>query len=308
MRRLIPLLLATCALSLGAERPPNIVLIMADDMGFSDIGCYGAEIIQTPNLDRLADEGLRFTAFYNNAKCTTTRASLLTGLYPRNGGRGISDLLTPNMLTLGEAMHHAGYHTSLSGKWHNGSEPGTRPYDRGFDEAYGLWDGCCNFFDPNQPDPEFKGGKVRFFGHNDQRITDFPDDFFTTDAFADHAIETITRFTGDPSGKPFFAYIPFTAPPLPAPRPPRRHRRLQRQIQRRLGRAAKTPPRPHRRTRPRRPQLETPRTRPRGGAVGHFTPQRLAKPPYGNLRRHGHQHGPRHRPRPRHPRQTRRRR
>ncbi|MCB1229088.1 MAG: sulfatase-like hydrolase/transferase, partial [Verrucomicrobiae bacterium] len=86
---------------------PNIILIMADDMGWSDVGCYGSEI-PTPNIDRLAVEGMQFTQFYNNAKCTTTRASLLTGLYPRNGGRGI-ELLTPNMLTLGEALKLAGY-------------------------------------------------------------------------------------------------------------------------------------------------------------------------------------------------------
>ena len=136
----------------GAADKPNIVLIMVDDMGWSDIGPYGAEIIQTPNLDRLAAEGLRFRQFYNNAKCTTTRASLLTGLYPRKGGRGIN-LLDKQMITLGEAMQMAGYKTGLSGKWHNGSQAPHRPFDRGFDKSYGLWDGCCNFFDPNQADP-----------------------------------------------------------------------------------------------------------------------------------------------------------
>jgi len=126
---------------------PNIVLIMVDDMGWSDIGCYGSEI-HTPNIDRLASEGMLFTQFYNNAKCTTTRASLLTGLYPRNGGRGQHELITKNMLTLGEAMRHAGYATGMSGKWHNGSKAGTRPCDRGFVESYGLGDGCCNFLIP----------------------------------------------------------------------------------------------------------------------------------------------------------------
>jgi len=193
---------------------PNIVLIMVDDMGWSDIGCYGSEI-HTPNIDRLAGEGLLFTQFYNNAKCTTTRASLLTGLYPRNGGRGTHELITKNMLTLGEALRAAGYATGLSGKWHNGSKEGTRPCDRGFDESYGLWDGCCNFFNPKIPDPDFKGGRVRPFGRNDEELQfeDFPDDYYTTDAFTDHAIATITRHAA--SGAPFFHYLPYTAPHYP---------------------------------------------------------------------------------------------
>lgn len=196
------------------DNRPNIILIMVDDMGWSDIGCHGSEI-ETPNIDRIAGEGMLFTQFYNNAKCTTTRASLLTGLYPRNGGKGQSELITQEMLTLGEAMRHAGYQTGMSGKWHNGKTEGTIPFDRGFDEAYGLWDGCCNFFNPKIPDPEFKGGRVRPFGHNDQLLEfdDFPDDYFTTDAFTDHAIETIKRFSA--TGKPFFHYLPYTAPHYP---------------------------------------------------------------------------------------------
>ncbi len=194
-----------------AEERPNIILIMADDMGWSDIGCFGGEIA-TPHIDRIAGEGLKFTRFYNNGKCTTTRASLLTGLYPRNGGRGI-ELLNENMLTLGEAMRLAGYQTGISGKWHNGSKAPHRPIDRGFDLSYGLWDGCSNFFDPNQPDPKFKGGRVRFFGEDDKRITEFPEDFYTTDAFTDHALVSIRKAVE--AKKPFFHYIPYTAPHYP---------------------------------------------------------------------------------------------
>ncbi|MDB4338525.1 arylsulfatase [Rubripirellula sp.] len=198
----------------NSQSRPNIVVIMVDDMGWSDIGCYGSEI-ETPNIDRLASEGLLFTQFYNNAKCTTTRASLLTGLYPRNGGRGQDELITRNMLTLGEAMRHAGYATGMSGKWHNGKKVGTRPFERGFDEAYGLWDGCCNFFNPKIPDPDFKGGRVRPFGHNDEmlELEDFPDDYYTTDAFTDHAIKTITAHSS--AGKPFLHYLSYTAPHYP---------------------------------------------------------------------------------------------
>lgn len=214
---IIAILLGTLhALPAAAEASPrpNIILIMADDMGWSDIGCYGGEI-ETPNIDRLAREGMLFTQFYNNAKCTTTRASLLTGLYPRNGGRGQHELIGKNMLTLGEAMRHAGYATGMSGKWHNGMIEGTRPCDRGFDESYGLWDGACNFFNPKIRDPEFKGGRIRTFGHNDKFLEfgDFPTDYYTTDAFSDHAVETIRRHHA--SGKPFLHYIAHTAPHYP---------------------------------------------------------------------------------------------
>jgi arylsulfatase A-like enzyme len=212
MRTRLPffILALCCALtwSRAADRRPNIVLIMADDMGFSDIGCYGSEI-QTPNLDRLASQGLRFTQFYNNAKCTTTRASLLSGMYPRNNGNNIPREIP----TIAETMRAAGYQTGMSGKWHLGNKSPQRPFDRGFDEYYGLMDGAVNFFNPAQPDPEFKGGKVRTFGHNDKLITEFPADFYTTDAFAAHAIETIKRFSK--AGKPFFLHLAFNAPHYP---------------------------------------------------------------------------------------------
>ncbi len=191
-----------------ADERPNIVLIMCDDMGWSDIGCYGGEV-QTPHLDRLASEGLRFTQFYNNAKCTTTRASILTGLYPRPQG----DLLKTNMITLGEAMRTCGYQTILSGKWHLGRSKTTHPFHRGFDEVYGLLDGCCNFFDPSMHDPPYKGGRIRFFTHNLNRVTEFPAQYYTTDAFTDHAIETVRRFAADK--KPLFLHLCYTAPHYP---------------------------------------------------------------------------------------------
>jgi arylsulfatase len=187
---------------------PNIVLIMADDMGFSDIGCYGGEI-DTPNLNRLAQQGVRFTQFYNNAKCTTTRASLVTGLYPRPRG----GLLKQNMVTIGEVLREAGYQTSLSGKWHLGSSKTTHPFHRGFDRYYGLLDGCCNFFDPSMQDPAFKGGRIRKFAHDDKPITEFPNDYYTTDAFTDHAVESIRKFSE--SGRPFFLHVCYTAPHYP---------------------------------------------------------------------------------------------
>ncbi len=193
----------------SAPARPNIVLILCDDLGYSDLGCYGGEV-HTPNIDRLAQQGMRFTQFYNCAICVATRASLLTGLHPRRGGR---KLLRKNMVTIAEVLREAGYRTSLSGKWHLGSTPPRRPIDRGFDEYYGLMDGCCNYFDPAQRDPPYKGGRVRVFAHNDQRITEFPDGFYTTDAFADHAASTIRKFAA--AGGPFFVHVCFTAPHYP---------------------------------------------------------------------------------------------
>ena len=144
----------------GADDRPNIVLIMADDMGFSDIGCYGGEI-HTPNLDRLAAEGLRFSAFYNCGRCCPTRAALMTGLYPHQVGigemtnkefdknrPGYRGFLQRNGVTIAEALRPAGYHTFMVGKWHLGKEAGMWPVDRGFERYYGIVEGAANYFKP----------------------------------------------------------------------------------------------------------------------------------------------------------------
>jgi arylsulfatase A-like enzyme len=196
----------------GNPSRPNIVLILCDDMGFSDVGCYGGEI-ETPNIDRLAKQGLRFRQFYNNAKCTTTRASLITGLYPRRKG----PLLKPNMVTIAEVLKAAGYRTALSGKWHLGNRAPRRPSDRGFDRYFGLLDGCCNYFDPSMPDPKFKGGRVRWVAKDDVRITKFPTDFYMTDAITDYAVGCIEDYAKPASGQraPFFLHVCYTAPHYP---------------------------------------------------------------------------------------------
>ncbi|MHC4404637.1 MAG: arylsulfatase [Planctomycetota bacterium] len=209
--RLSFLMVATCLASTSAateaERP-NIVLIVADDVGFSDFGCYGGEI-QTPSIDRLAREGMRFTQFYNNAVCVPTRASLYTGLYPRYVGESHRIRLTPQMVTIAEILRDAGYGTSLSGKWHLGRQPPYHPLDRGFEEYLGLLDGCCNYFNPAQRDPAFEGGRVRFWAEGRQQITEFPEDFYTTDSITTHAIQSIRRFAA--AGKPFFVNVSYTA-------------------------------------------------------------------------------------------------
>ena len=144
------------ALAVAAEKTPrpNIVVIMADDMGYSDLGCYGGEI-RTPNIDSLAEEGLRFTHFYNNALCMPTRASLLTGLYPGQVGQSdtASVLCDTTNVTLAEVLREAGYRTLMSGKWHNGHRPHELPVSRGFDRYWGLLSGCSNYFNPGLKRP-----------------------------------------------------------------------------------------------------------------------------------------------------------
>ncbi len=201
-------------------RPPNIVLIMCDDMGWSDIGCYGGEI-ETPHIDRLAAGGMRFTQFYNNAVCWTTRASLITGCYPRYPRPHLRE----SMPTIAERLKKAGYQTALSGKWHLGRTDTTHPLRRGFERFYGLLDGCCNYFDPAFRDPKYKwsitGGGYRYFADGDRRVTEFPAGFYTTDAFTDRAVKMIRAMTDNshPSpGKPhapFFLHVCYTAPHYP---------------------------------------------------------------------------------------------
>ncbi|MEE3198395.1 MAG: arylsulfatase [Planctomycetota bacterium] len=204
--RLCFVLLALLACPPLAART-NIVLILCDDMGYSDIGCYGGEI-RTPNLDRLAKEGMRFTQFYNCAKCNTTRASILTGLHPRFRAG-----LNRSMVTIGEVLGEAGYRSALSGKWHLGRGKDQHPMERGFDRYWGLLDGCCNFFNPVQRDPAFKGARVRTFGDGRKYVKSFPEDFYMTDAITDHAVESIREFArGD---APFLVHVCYTAPHYP---------------------------------------------------------------------------------------------
>lgn len=202
--------LAAPAAVAAADKRPNVVLILCDDLGFSDLGCYGGEI-RTPNLDRLAADGMKFTQFYNCAVCVTTRAALITGLHPR---RRAGRLLHADTTTLAEVLRTAGYRTSLTGKWHLGSGRPNRPTDRGFDEYYGVASGCCNYFNPAKPDPVFyNGGKRRPFLHNGKPVTEFPKNYYTTDAFTDHAVRQIEQVGKDK--RPFFLHVCYTAPHFP---------------------------------------------------------------------------------------------
>ena len=199
---------------------PNIVIIMCDDMGYSDIGCYGGEI-QTPNLDQLAANGLRFTHFYNNAKCSPTRASLLTGIYPQVTSHGDNTDTMKNAITIAEVLRQAGYSTYMSGKWHNGE----LPVDRGFDRYYGLVDGCSNFFNPGEqrpgePSPGKKWKRARKWAIDDEVFEPFTpqeSDFYTTDAFTSNAIQYIREHDSE---SPFLLYLAYTAPHYPLHAPP----------------------------------------------------------------------------------------
>lgn len=203
----------------GQKDSPNIILILADDMGYSDIGCFGSEI-STPNLDRLAAQGLRMTQFYNASRSCPTRASLLTGLYQHQAGVGdmVSDLGYPSYqgylnnqcVTLAQVLKPAGYKTYMSGKWHVGKREGVHPLDRGFDHFFGLIDGGGSYFRriayrPNSPVPLWTNERDEYFP---------PDSgFYLTDAITDHALEFIKE--GAEEEKPFFLYLAYTAPHWP---------------------------------------------------------------------------------------------
>ncbi|MFP4053436.1 MAG: arylsulfatase [Phycisphaerae bacterium] len=207
----------------GPNGRPNFLLILADDMGFSDLGCYGSTV-RTPNLDDLAGRGVRFTQMYNCARCCPTRASLMTGLYPHQAGIGdmVSDkgigpayqgYLRQDTATIAEVLADAGYRTLHTGKWHAGgfwSRVDTEtwrigqpthplPVDRGFDEFYGLPGGGSYFY----PNPLMRG-------HD---IIDVPEGFYTTDNYTDEMVKMIRRSVAE--GEPFFAHVCYNAPHWP---------------------------------------------------------------------------------------------
>lgn len=215
---LLALLAASSPTSACAVAPrPNIVLIMADDLGYSDLGCYGGEI-DTPHLDRLAAGGLRFTQFYNCGRCCPTRAALLTGLYPHQAGVGDMEdnlghpayqgYLNQNCVTIAEALRPAGYHTYMAGKWNVGWSRPHWPVDRGFERYFGLLRGASDYFDPRV------GGraKISLFARDDKIVKEFPDDFYLTDAISDEAAQYVREA---PPREPFFLYVAYTAPHSP---------------------------------------------------------------------------------------------
>ncbi len=213
--------IAASAQKSSKDAKPNIILIMVDDMGYSDIGSYGSEI-RTPNLDKLASEGLRFKEFYNNAICAPTRASLLTGQYPHRAGIGYFDVdlglpayqgfLNKESLTIGEVLKTSGYSTLLSGKWHVGNDSVSWPNQRGFDQFYGVIGGGANYFN-TFPMPLFGREYPVVLVENNKRLNPKPDSYYFTDEITSHAVKFLDE--QNKTNKPFFLYVAYTAPHWP---------------------------------------------------------------------------------------------
>jgi arylsulfatase len=202
------------------SKSPNIVLIMVDDAGYSDLGCYGGDI-ETPHLDRLAANGLRFTHFYNTARCCPARASLLSGLYPHQAGMGwmtaanlgtdgYAGDLNDRCLTIAECLKPAGYATYMSGKWHlthvkycgpDGPKH-SWPRQRGFDRFFGTILGGGSYF--STPSLTVDNEQVQP-----------PEGFYYTDAISDHACTFIDDHCQQKKGQPLFLYVAYTAPHWP---------------------------------------------------------------------------------------------
>ncbi len=178
-----------------APSRPNIVLMMVDDLGYSDFGCYGSEI-ETPHIDGLAENGIRFSNFYNTAKCHSSRVSLLTGLYCDQAG-GVS---LSRGVTIAEVLGKAGYSTAMVGKWHLKDQP----TDRGFEKYFGHLSGATNFFTGDDT-----------FRLNGQPWDDFDEDFYTTNVFVDYAGQFLDEMKEESPDKPFFLYVAHNAPHYP---------------------------------------------------------------------------------------------
>lgn len=216
--------LILCAtLSSAQQKKPNIIFVLVDDMGYSDLGCYGGEI-KTPNIDRLADQGIKMRNFYNNARCCPTRASVLSGRYPHAVGIGHmvslpTDSITPgsyqgyldrNTPTVAEELKKAGYNTYMTGKWHVGERKQDWPVNRGFDRYYGLISGASSFWEIT-PQEKFK----RIFALDKKEVELPAKGFYATDTYTDSAIAFLNAHHTKNKQNPFFLYLAYTAPHYP---------------------------------------------------------------------------------------------
>ncbi|KAL1593142.1 hypothetical protein SLS60_010749 [Paraconiothyrium brasiliense] len=229
-----------------APKRPNFLIIVADDLGFSDCGCFGSEI-STPNIDALAAEAgaLRFTNYHVAAACSPTRSMLMTGTdhhiaglgqlheftraSPAHSGKpGHEGFLNERVVALPELLSDGGYFTLMSGKWHLGLRPEHHPINRGFKKSFALLPGCANHYayEPEYKDPESEPGKffetaTRALHAEDDHFMDrLPPDFYSSDAYADKLMAYLDDRTEEEKARPFFAYLPFSAPhwPLQAPK------------------------------------------------------------------------------------------
>lgn len=209
---LIIYLVAFSACSQKSNDKPNILLILVDDMGWSDIGSYGGEV-ETPNLDRLAENGIRFTQMHNTSKCFPSRATLLTGVYAQQCGYDLTyKQPIKNAVTLGEVLQTEGYRTLWAGKHHSVENP----VDRGFDRYFGIRDGGCNHFNPGmqregEPKPAQKRPDRVFLIDGEKHQPFTPEkDFYTTDYFTKYALQWLDEYKDEEN--PFFLYLSYTAP------------------------------------------------------------------------------------------------
>ncbi len=214
------------------SKQPNFLLVMADDMGWTDIGSFGSEI-DTPNLDALAQQGVRFTDFYVSVSCSPTRSMLLSGTDNHLAGLGnMGELLTPEqrgkpgyeghlndrVISLAEVLRAGGYHTYMAGKWHLGHEPENFPHARGFERSFSMLFGGASYWS-DMFGILAEQEEVAEYVLDDKRLEELPKDFYATRSYTDFLIESIRENRGD--GKPFLAYLAFTAPhdPLHVPEP-----------------------------------------------------------------------------------------
>lgn len=218
MSKSIALLMGLVPAALAGQTRPNVVLILADDMGYSDLGCMGSEI-ETPNLDALSHEGVLMTNVCNVSKSCPSRAALLTGLYSWRAGMGAmtnehsqipayQGYLNRHCVTIAEVLQEAGYHTYLSGKWHVGDDPENWPEQRGFEQTYHIPNGGGIYFYPSL----FAERSNRPLIENGQQIQP-PQGWYSTDGFTDRALSFIARPENQTT--PFFLYVPYIAPHYP---------------------------------------------------------------------------------------------
>ena len=216
----------------ASSKQPNILLVMADDMGWTDVGSFGSEI-DTPNLDALAQSGVKFSNFYTSVSCSPTRSMLLSGTDNHIAGLGnMGEMLTPSqrgkpgyeghlnnrVVSLAELLRDGGYHTYMAGKWHLGHEPEYFPHARGFERSFSMLFGGASYWS------DMYGllavhEEVAEYVLDDKRLSELPKDFYATRSYTDFLIESIRANRDD--GKPFFAYLAFTAPhdPMHVPEP-----------------------------------------------------------------------------------------
>jgi len=216
----------------AADQRPNILLVMADDMGWTDLGSFGSEI-ETPHLDALAQRGVKFTSFYASVSCSPTRSMLLTGTDNHLAGLGnMGELLTPGqrgkpgyeghlndrVVSLAEVLRAGGYHTYMAGKWHLGHDPKTIPHARGFERSFSMLFGGASYWS-DMIGLLAEQEEIVEYVMDGEWLEELPGDFYATRSFTDFLIDSIRENRGD--GKPFLAYLAFTAPhdPMHVPEP-----------------------------------------------------------------------------------------